>query len=336
VSNTPTASPEGTDSPETTATPEPTATPTPEPTPEPGTAKVNLSNSPDSTGNTHYSSAHYGMNVAYGNGYITLMNYMTMLKHGADMKSEPEVIGGFEMQAEDLQFINGLLYFLNYDSSNGVYYLYSYDFENAPVKVSDSTVYHYEFINGTIYFTKEFVQGPIYSMSPDGSGEKQLTDMRAHSFVNDGRALYFYATDAGTAPGLVKYDIATGEESTVVFPFYSHNYLVHGGYVYYVIDGTYRSIHRMSLAGQSVEDIWLENTDYTISLNISDGELYILSGSSIYKSGLDGSNRTKLYENPDSLQSGLYIFGDRIYCTDGAFYQVILTDGSEYVEFQFQ
>ncbi|MDX1359419.1 MAG: DUF5050 domain-containing protein [Clostridia bacterium] len=329
-----------TEPPAATEQPQQTAEPTPEPTPEPtselGPASVNLVNSPDSTGNTHHASSHYGLHITYNDEHVIIMNYMTMLQHGADINAEPEASEGFDFQAEDLQYFNGLLYFLYYDSNNGVYYLYSYDFENSPVKVSDSTVYHYEIVNGTVYFTKEFVQGPLFSMNIDGSGETQLTSMRAHSFVNDGQSLYFYATDAGTAPGLVKYDLTTGEETTAVFPFYSHNYLVHGGYAYYVIDGTYRSIHRINLSDQTVEDIWLEIPDYTISLNITDGELYILSGNSIYKSDLDGSNMMKIYENPDSLQSGLYIFGDRIYCTDGAYYQIVKTDGSEYAEYSFR
>lgn len=326
----PTADNQQTPAPSTSQTPQTTPEATPEPTPEPGPVKVYLENSPDSTGNSHFASSHYGLNISYTGEYITLMNYMTMFLHGDDIYNVPEKIEGFELQAEDLQFHNGLLYFLNYDWDNGVYYLYSYDFENEPAKVTDSTVYHYEFINGTIYFTKEFVQGPIYSMSSDGSGEKQLTTMRAHSFVNDGQALYFYATDAGTAPGLVKYDLGTNEETTVVFPFYSHNYMVHGGYVYYVLDtGTYRSIHRMSLSDQSVEDIWLEMTDYSISLNISDGNLFILAGDGVYKGKLNGSDRVKILEANDYLQSGLYIFGNRIYCTDGGFVYCTLADGSE-------
>ena len=317
-----------------TPTPAPTLPPTP--TPEPGPAKVILSNSADSKGNTHFASSHYGLNITYTGEYITVMNYTTMMKHGDDIALVPEAVEGFEYQAEDLQYYNGLLYYLLYDWDNGVYYLYSYDFKNEPVKVCNSSVYHYEFLNGKIYFTKEFVQGPIYSMDSNGGSEMQITTMRAHSFVIDGQALYFYATDAGTAPGLVKYNLSTNEETTVVFPFYSHNYLVHNGYVYYVLDGTaYRSIHRMSLTDQTVSDIWIEMTDYTISLNISDGMLYILSGSSIYESSLDGSGRTKVYENPDSFTSGLYIFGDRIYATDGYSIIMVEKDGLNPVEFPF-
>ncbi len=330
--------PSKTNEPAQTTAPEPTSAPTvtPAPTPEPGQAQVVLSNSSDSTGNTHYASSHYGLHLTYTGEYVTLMNYVTMLQHGEDIYSVPEVIEGFELPAEDIQFNNGLLYFLNYDWDNGVYYLYTYDFENEPTKVSDSTVYHYEFINGLIYFTKEFVQGPIYSMNPDGSGEKQVSIMRAHSFVSDGQALYFYATDAGTAPGLVKYNLGTNEESTIVFPFYSHNYLVHSGYVYYVLDtGIYRSIHRMSLSNQSVTDIWIEMTDYTITLNVSDGMLYMLAGDSVYKSSLDGSGRVKIFQADDFLQSSLYIYGDRAYCTDGMFVYCTLTDGSEVSVFSY-
>lgn len=171
----PTAVPAETSEPVATSpadTAEPTATPTPEPTPEPGPAGVTLSNSPDSTGNTNFASSHYGLHISYENEYVTIMNYMTMFRHGADSSRTPDKVEGFDMQAEDLQYFNGLLYFLNYDFENGVYYLYSYDFENPPVKVSDSTVYHYEFIDGTIYFMKEFYQGPIYSMNTDGSGRR--------------------------------------------------------------------------------------------------------------------------------------------------------------------
>ncbi|MCK5759218.1 MAG: DUF5050 domain-containing protein [Clostridiales bacterium] len=311
-------------------------TPSPTPTPEPGSAKVQLSNSPDSTGNTHFASSHYGLHIAYGNELISMMNYLTILQHGDDIYLLPDSIEDFEYQAEDLQFYSGLLYFLIYDWDNGVYYLYSYDFDNEPVKVSDSTVYHYEFINGKIYFTKEFVQGPIFAMDTNGGSEMQISTMRAHSFVHDDQALYFYATDAGTAPGLVKYDLATNEESIVEFPFYSHNYHVHNGYVYYALDGgTYRSIHRMSLSDQTVTDIWVEMTDWTISMNISDGALYMLVGDSVYKSNLDGSGRTKILQAEDNLQTGLYVFGDRIYCADGAFVYCTLTDGSEVSMFSF-
>ena len=333
-----TANPNMSDEPASTleSTQEPTPTPTPEPTPEPGPANVSLVNSPDSTGNTHYAASHYGLHITYGNELVTVMNYMIMFRHGADHAKVPDKVEEFEFQAEDLQYFNGLLYFLNYDFNNGVYYMYSYDFENPPVKIGDTTVYHYEFINGTIYFTKEFVQGPIYSMNPDGSGETQVTTMRAHSFVHEGSNIYFYATDAGTAPGLVQYNLATNEESTIVFPFYSHNYLVHGGYVYYSLDsGSYRSIHRMSISDQNVEDIWLEMTDFTISLNISDGDLYLLVGDSVYKSALDGGNRVKVLQADEGLQTGLYIFGNRIYCADYSFIYCSTTDGSELSLFSF-
>ena len=319
---------------ETPVTSEPT--PAPESTPEPGPSKVTLTNSPDSTGNTNHASSHYGLHIAYGQEMVTVMSYMTMFNHGGEITRIPDKVEGFELQAEDLQYYNGLLYFLLYDWDNGVYYLYSYDFDSEPVKVSDSTVYHYEFINGKIYFTKEFVQGPIFAMDPNGGSEIQISTMRAHSFVHDDQALYFYATDAGTAPGLIKYDLATNDETTVVFPFYSHNYLVHSGYVYYAIDsGTYRSIHRMSLSNQTVSDIWVEMTDWTISMNISDSVLYMLVGDSVYKSDLDGSGRTEILKAEDNLQSGLYIFGDRIYCADGAFVYCTLTDGSEVSMFAF-
>jgi Tol biopolymer transport system component len=246
------------------------------------------------------------------------------MRHGEAIGQAPVVIEGFGYQGEDVQSYNGKLYFLMYDFNNGVYYLYSYDYESPPVKVTQSTVYHYEFVGSTIYYTKDFVQGPIYAMNIDGSGEKQLTQMRAHSFSIDGGSIYFYATDAGTAPGLVRYNIASGEETTVVFPFFSHNYLVFEGYAYYVNDGTYRSIHRVNLSNQAVEDLWVEISDYTISLNISDGMLYILTGSGIYKSNLDGSGRSLVYEADESLQTGIYIFGDRIYVTDG--YDIIVVD----------
>jgi len=330
----PTVSDEPASTPEPTQ--EPTLTQTPESTPEPGPAGVSLVNSPDSTGNTAYSASHYGLHIAYGQEMVTVMNYMTMFLHGADHANVPEKVEGFEFQAEDLQYFNGLLYFLNYDFNNGVYYMYSYDFENPPVKIGDTTVYHYEFINGTIYFTKEFVQGPIYAMNPDGSNETQVTTMRAHSFVHEGSNIYFYATDAGTAPGLVQYNLDTNEESTVVFPFYSHNYLVHGGYVYYSLDsGTYRSIHRMLISDQTVEDIWLEMTDFTISMNISDGMLYLLVGDSVYKNNLDGGDRVQLLQADNNLNTGLYIFGDRIYCTDGSFIYCQKTDGSEVSLFSY-
>lgn len=160
--------------------------------------------------------------------------------------------------------------------------------------------------------------------------------MRAHDFVHEGSLIYFFSTDAGTAPGLVEYNISTGEEKTVIFPFYSHNYLVHGGYVYYSIDsGSLRSIHRASISTQEVEDLWLEITDFTISLNISDGNLYMLVGDSVYKSGLDGSGRTKLLQAEDYLRTGLYIFGDRIYCMDDSFVYCQKTDGSETNMFSF-
>ncbi|MCD6321894.1 MAG: DUF5050 domain-containing protein, partial [Clostridiales bacterium] len=311
-------------------------TPSPTPTPEPGLAKVQLLNSPDSTGNTHFASSHYGLHIAYGNDLISMMNYLTILQHGDDIYLLPDSIEDFEYQAEDLQFYNGILYFLIYDWDNSVYYLYSYDFDNEPVKVSDSAVYHYEFINGKIYFRKEFTQGPIFSMDPNGGNEIQISTMRAHNFVHSEQAIYFFATDAGTAPGLVKYDLTTNEETTVVFPFYSHNYLVHNGYVYYTLDsGNYRSIHRMALSDQSETDIWVEMTDWTISMNISDGALYMLVGDSIYKSNLDGSGRIKIFMAEDNLQTGLYIFGDRIYCADGAFVYCTLTDGSEVSMFAF-
>jgi len=326
-----TSSPSASGQPVETASPGPSSEPTPEP--ESAVSKVTLTNSSDSTGNFQYQAAHYGLHIAYTGEYIELMSYMTLLQHGGDIAAEPVVLEGFEYQAEDLQSYNGRLYFLQYDFDNGVYYLYSYDYENPPVKVTDSTVYHYEFIDGRIYYTKDFVQGPIYSMAIDGSDEKQLTQMRAHSFASEGNSLYFYATDAGTAPGLVKYNISTGEETTVVFPFYSHNYLIHGGYAYYVNEGTYRSIHRVNLANQTVEDLWLEISDYTISMNISDGMLYILTSSGIYKSNTDGSGRTLLYEAVEYLQTGLYIFGDRIYVTDG--YDVIVIDRDDGTSYSY-
>jgi len=333
-----TSMPSETTTSEPASTPIPTieSTPSPTPTPEPGPAKVQLLNSPDSTGNTHFASSHYGLHITYGNELISVMNYLTILQHGDDIYLLPDSIKDFEYQAEDLQFYTGLLYFLLYDWDNSVYYLYSYDYDNEPVKISDSTVYHYEFINGKIYFTKEFYQGPIFSMDLNGGSEMQISTMRAHSFVHSEQAVYFYATDAGTAPGLVKYDLATNEETTVVFPFYSHNYLVHNGYVYYALDGgTYRSIHRMSLSDQTVTDIWVEMTDWTISMNISDGVLYMLVGDSIYKSNLDGSGRTEILKAEDNLQSGLYIFGDRIYCADYDFIYCSKTDGSEVSMFSF-
>jgi len=323
---------------EPTSTPMPTIVPTPSPTPtpKPGPAKVQLVNSPDSTGNTNYASSHYGLHITYGNDLISMMNYLTILQHGDDIYLFPDAVEDFEYQAEDLQFYNGLLYFLLYDGDNGVYYLYSYDFDNEPVKVSDSTVYHYEFINGKIYFNKEFFQGPIYSMDPNGGSEMQISTMRAHSFVHADQAIYFYATDAGTAPGLVKYDLITNEETTIVFPFYSHNYLVHNGYVYYALDGgTYRSIHRMLLSDQTVTDIWVEMTDWTISMNISDEALYLLVGDSVHKSNLDGSGRTEILQANDNLQPGLYIFGDRVYCSDGASVYCTFIDGSEVSIFSF-
>ena len=321
-----------TQEPTETQTPDASAEPTAEPTasPEPeneGPEKVVLSNSGDSTGNSQYAAAHYGLHTAYNGEYINLMNYDKLLVHGNDISFAPVLVEGFTYQAEDLQYHNGLLYFLVYDFDLGAYHMYSYDYENPPAKVTESTVYHYEFINGKIYFTKEFYQGPIYSMSIDGSGETELTQMRSHGFTTDGNMIYFYSTDAGTAPGIVEYNPSTNEETIVVFPFYSHNFIAHNGYIYYVYDGTYRSIHRVKISDQTVEDLWLEITDYTISLNISDGELYILSGYDIYKSNLDGSNRTKIFENTDSLQTGLYIFGNRIYATDG--YSIIVIDRND-------
>lgn len=308
-----------------TASSAPDASQSPEPANEVG--KVTLMNGSNSAGNTAYSASHYNLHITYTGEYVELINYTSLMRHGEAIGQAPVVIEGFEYQGEDVQSYNGKLYFLMYDYNNSVYYLYSYDYENPPAKVTQSTVYHYEFIGSTIYYTKDFVQGPIYSMNLDGSGEKQLTQMRAHSFSIDGGSIYFYATDAGTAPGLVRYNIASGEETTVVFPFFSHNYLVFEGYAYYVNDGTYRSIHRVNLANQAVEDLWLEIGDYTVSLNISDGMLYILTSSGIYKSNPDGSGRTLVYEADESLQTGIYIFGDRIYVTDG--YDIIVVDRND-------
>ncbi|HRX43482.1 MAG TPA: DUF5050 domain-containing protein [Clostridia bacterium] len=314
-------------------TPVTSQSPEPTPVPEDGVQKVILTNGSDSRGNTAFSASHYNLHITYTGEYVELVNYMSLMRHGNDIEKAPVAVDGFEYQGEDVQFYNGKLYFLLYDYNTGVYYLYSYDYENPPSKVTESTVYHYEFVGGTIYYTKEFVQGPIYSMNLDGSGEKQLTQMRAHSFCIDGGSIYFYATDAGTAPGLVRYNIASGEETTVIFPFFSHNYLVFEGYAYYVNEGTYRSIHRVNLSNQAVEDLWLEIGDYTVSLNISDGMLYILTGSGIFKSNLDGSGRTQIYEAYDYLQTGLYIFGDRIYVTDG--YDIIVVDRNDGTSFAF-
>ncbi len=94
------------------------------PTPEPSVSKVVLSNNADSTGNSQYQAAHYGLHIAYTGEYIELMNYMTLLQHGGDITAEPVMVEGFEYQAEDLQFYDGKLYFLLYDCDNGVYYLY--------------------------------------------------------------------------------------------------------------------------------------------------------------------------------------------------------------------
>ncbi len=313
----------------------PSPVPSPDTTTEPdsltGIEKVVLTNGANSTGNTSFNSAHYGLHITYTGEYVTFINYTTLMQHGADLEKEPIVFQGFEYQGEDVQAYRDKLYFLMYDYEKGEYYLYSYDYENPPVKVTESTVYHYEFAGDTIYYTKEFVQGPIYSMNTDGSGEMQLTQMRAHSFVIEEGSIYFYATDAGTAPGLVKYDIATKEESILVFPFYSHNYLVSGGYAYYVNEGTYRSIHRVNLSNQTVEDLWMEIPDYTISMNMSDGILYIHTDYAIYKCNPDGSNRTLLYESAEYLKTGMYIFGDRIYVTDE--YDIIVVnknDGTVY------
>jgi len=325
------ATSEPTATPEATPSSEPTTEPDPTEEPASGPERVDLTNGSDSTGNSQYQASHYGLHVTYDGNYVNIMNYTELLQHGADITAEPVTFEGFEYQAEDLQFHNGLLYFLVYDFDLGAYNLYAYDYENEPVKVTESTVYHYEFINGKIYYTKEFYQGPIYSMNPDGSGETELTQMRSHGFTTDGNIIYFYSTDAGTAPGIVAYNPSTQEETTVVFPFYSHNFIVYNGYIYYVYEGTYRSIHRISLSDQSIEDLWLEMTDFTISMNISDGMLYILSGNSIYKCNPDGSNREKLFENEEPFKTGLYIFGDRMYTTDGYDIWVIdRNDGSGY------
>ncbi len=307
---------------ETTLTPEPTAL-------VPVLEKVVLSNNGDSIGNHHFSSSHYGLHIAYTGEYVTFVNYMTLLQHGNEIEMEPVVFEGFEYQAEGLQYYNGILYFMLYDSLVGEYHLYTYDFEKDPIKVMDSTVYYYLFVNDKLYFTKEFVQGPIYSFDLTNKEEVIITNYRAHDFTTDGVDLYFFATDAGTAPGLVKYNLSTNEETTVIFPFYSHNYLVHGGYVYYVQENSYdRSIHRLSLNDGTIVDIAVELSDYSYSLNISDDLLYLQTENYIKSFSLDGTNETIIYESSEYLSKGIYIIGDRIYFTDGYDIYMIKKDGS--------
>ncbi len=312
-----------------------TTSSTPEPTTSvPTLEKVVLSNSSDSIGNHHFSSSHYGLHIVYTGKYITFVNYMTMLQHGNDSTMEPTIFNDFEYQAEGLQYYNGLLYFMLYDFEVGEYYLYTYDFENEPIKLMDSTVYSYLFVNGKLYFTKEFVQGPIYSYDLASKEETSLTNFRAHDFTTDGNDLYFFATDAGTAPGLVKYSLSTDEESTVIFPFYSHIYLVHGGYVYYVQENSYdSSVHRLSLNDGTIVDIAVELSGYSFTLNISDNLLYLQSENYIKTFSLDGTNETLIYESSEYLSKGIYIIGDRIYFTDGYDIYMIKKDGSSLVYF---
>ncbi|MBN2557921.1 MAG: DUF5050 domain-containing protein [Clostridia bacterium] len=313
---------------------EPSPEPSPSPAAEQGISKVVLVNDANSTGNNHFTAAHYGLHSAYTGEYVVFINYMTLLRHGGDHSLAPEAVEGFQYQGEGLLFHDGLLYFMIYDFNVGEYYLYSYDFENEPVKVMDSTVYYYEFINGKLYFTKQFVQGPIFSYDMASGEERQVTKYRAHDFTSDGNDIYFYATDAGTAPGLVKYDLSTNVESTLVFPFFSHNYLVHGNYIYYVNENSAtRSIHRMSMSDQSILDIEADIYENTISLNISDGILYILTENGIKSCGLDGNGMTAIYESEDYLSRGLHIFGDRIYFTDGSYLYMIKKDGTDPVYF---
>ncbi|MFO7611384.1 MAG: DUF5050 domain-containing protein [Clostridia bacterium] len=315
-------------------TQEPSSEPSPSAAAEQGLSKVVLVNDANSTGNNHFTAAHYGLHSAYTGEYVVFVNYMTLLKHGGDHSLAPEAAEGFQYQGEGLQFHNGLLYFMLYDFNVGEYYLYSYDFEHDPVKVMNSTVYCYEFINGKLYFTKQFVQGPIFSFDMASGEERQVTEYRAHDFTSDGNDIYFYATDAGTAPGLVKYDLSTNVESTLVFPFFSHNYMVHGNYIYYVNENSAtRSIHRMSMSDQSILDIAVDIYENTISLNISDGVLYILTENGIKSCGLDGGGMTTIYESEDYLSRGLHIFGDRIYFTDGSYLYMIKKDGTDSIYF---
>ncbi|MBN2852655.1 MAG: DUF5050 domain-containing protein [Clostridia bacterium] len=298
--------------------------------------KVVLKNTDQSAGNYNASFSHFDFNLTYNDDFVIIINWESLYYHGKDISSPPVRDISFSQKALEPKMHEGKMYYLVEDGYTSNYYLYSWDFINQPVKMTDQKVYTFMIVNNQIIFTEDFVQGPLFSLNLADSTVSQLTQNRVHNFTSDGKDVYYKSTDVGNAPGLVRYDMITKEETIAVFPFFSSNYLVLGNDVYYEEDSNgKRNIIRQSLEDQSL--VILKSLDeYTITLNISDGELYIQTESNISTCHLDGTESEIIYEGND-LKRGNFIIGNRIYFADyNSRMMMIDKDGTNFTELLFE
>lgn len=302
----------------------------------PSLQKVILSNGSSDVGNYNSAFAHLDFNVSYNGEYVSFINWDTMYFHGDDIYMQPEKVDGFVQRSLEPKYYNGNLYYIvDEDGTNSIYYLYSWDFNNDPVKVTEQPVYTFIILNNQVFFTEEFVQGPLYALDLSTKQTKIVSEYSAMSFISDGKDLYFKSSNVGTAPGIVKIDMDTSEESIVLFPFYSNNFIVFDGYVYY--EGSTGNLINISKQKflEETPTVIVELEDYAVSLNISEGRLYYQTENFINSCDLDGNDIAVIHEGNGELKRGTYIIGDRIYFRDYDKYYMVKKDGSDLVELYF-
>jgi len=298
--------------------------------------KVKLSNQYNVGGNYNYNFDYYDFNISYNGEYVIMVNWQSMYLHGKDISMQPVLLEGFNQHAQYLQFYNGKLYYLVDESGTGEYYLYSWDFKNNPVKLLEDSLTYYLILNNEIIYRTEYLSSPLYVLDLSNNSISQLSESYARSFTTDGTDIYYISDDFGNADGLIKHDMNTQEDSIVVFPFYSTNFIVHNNYLYYEYEN---SINYMDISREDFTDLTatkiqdLEND--TVSLNISDDKLYFQTEFAIKSCELNGTDIQFVYTSETQLKNGTFIIGDRIYFHDGLNIYMIKKDGSDFVKLTF-
>ncbi len=297
--------------------------------------KVVLSNSTNVGGNYNFNFSPYGLNISYNGEYVVIVNWQTLYLHGNDTNFPLVKDEKFSQVAGEFTYHNGNLYYLVEDGYSTEYYLYSWNFENDSVKVSDTPIKDYLILNNQVIFTTDFFAEPLHMINLDNGSVSRLTQSSANEFTTDGVNLYYRSDDFGNAPGLIKYDVLTQEESLLIFPFYSQNFIVHNGYIYYESeDFDNNNIIRQSLTDETITIIQEINTN-AVSINISDDILYFQTDSYIKSCNLDGTETKLIYQSENTINIGTFIIGDRIYFNDGISYYMIKKDGSNFVQLDF-
>ncbi|KAA8996336.1 DUF5050 domain-containing protein [Paenibacillus spiritus] len=143
----------------------------------------------------------------------------------------------------------------------------------------------------------------------------------SESLAISGDTLFFSNVEEGGSIYKVKTD---GSELTEILDDVAEDIVVSGDWVYYSNDKSLRSIYKVRTDGS---DKGLLMDDYASWFDVGGNWIYYKTGDTIYKIKDDGSSKTEVIEDDNTINEP-HLFGNWIYYLSSEGYFKVKTDGS--------